>query len=167
MLDGKVSRTEYIIPLNTSWQIAGSCSDGVADQNISIKWIEPNFLNTNDTTNSIELSFKFYDDTNLYSLNAISFDLNATTFRNGADVMSKYLYVGDDFWAPEGWSYNCSKVQTYDLSGVNRRYILGSITITNMQFEASLTNDINGFSTQSVQCRVDDLETSMFMVFCV
>ncbi|XP_031628005.1 uncharacterized protein LOC116343864 isoform X2 [Contarinia nasturtii] len=162
--DGKVSHTIYNIPSNTSWNIIGSCSDGVADQNITVEWTEPNYSKTGDTRNSINLTFKFYDNTNLYSLNAISFEINATIFENGSDQLSNYLYVGDDFWAPEGWSYNCNKTQEYELSGVNRRYILGSIILSNMQFEASLTSSVDGLFRQSVQCRVDDFETKVVFI---
>lgn len=154
ILDGKISRTIYTIPVNKSLVISGSCGDGESDQNITIEWTEKNLLNTMD------LLFKFYPETHLYSLNAITFEINAAIFPNGSAHMSKYLYVGDEFWAPEGWSYRCKKWQIIELSSENRRYIMGTVVLTNIQFEASLTGNIEQFS-KPVECRVDDLTTSM------
>lgn len=149
-----MSRTVYTIPVNDSEIVSGSCGDGTSDQNITIEWIDKNLVNTMD------LLFKFYPETNLYSLNAIIFDINASIFPNGSAHISKYLYVGDDFWAPEGWSYHCDKWQTVELSSESRRYVMGTVDLTNMQFEASLTDNIEQFS-KPVECRVDDLTTSM------
>lgn len=155
-LDGKTSYTDYIVPTNDSYIVSGSCGDGTSDQNISIQWSDKNLNNTMD------LLFKFYPETKLYSLNAITFDINAAILPNGSAQMSKYLYVGDDFWAPTGWSFHCNKWQTVELSSENRRYLMGTLNLTNIQFEASLTGNIEAFS-EPVECRVDDLTTSMCM----
>lgn len=78
--------------------ISGSCGDGTSDQNIIIQWTDKKVSNTMD------LLFKFYPETHLYSMNSIIFNINASIFPNGSAQMAKYLYVGDDFWAPSGWS---------------------------------------------------------------
>lgn len=159
-LDGKSSYTDYNVPTNDSYIVSGSCGDGTSDQNMSIQWSDKNLNNTMD------LLFKFYPETNLYSLNAITFDINAAILPNGSAQMSKYLYVGDDFWAPTGWSFHCNKWQTVELSSENRRYLMGTLNLTNIQFEASLTSNIETFS-KPVECRVDDLTTSMCVRVCV
>lgn len=155
ILDGKVSRAVYNVPVNDSQIISGSCGDGddESDPSIIIEWTDSNLVNTMD------LLFKFYPETHLYSLNAITFDINASILPNGIAQMSKYFYVSGDFWAPEGWSFHCDKWQTVKLTSENKHYVMGTVDLANIKFEASLKDDIVGFS-MPFECRIDDLTRS-------
>lgn len=152
--DGMEKNVIYNIPVQNSQIINGSCGDGSSDQYITIEWADKNLVSTMD------LFFKFYE-THVYVLNELLFEINVAIFPNGTKNSLKYLYIGDDFWAPEGWSYHCTKVQSVELSGENRRYIMGTVTLTNIQFEATLTGNIIHFS-KPYQCRVDDIESRMY-----
>lgn len=111
----------------------------------------------------MDLLFQFHPEINLYSLNAITFNINASIFPNGSAKMVKYLYVSSDFWASEGWSYYCGKWQTVELFSENGYYVMGTLDVTNIQFETSLKDDIVACIVEfsiPVKCRIDDLTTS-------
>lgn len=151
--DGKADRYVYDIPHEQSRIVSGSCGDGTSDQNITIEWT------ANNLTSTMDLIFKFYEN-HIYTLYGITFDLNVAMFPRGLKHNQVYMYIGDDFWAPDTWSYHCTKKQTVELSCENRRYIMGTLTLTNIQFEATLTGNIEHFS-KPYECRVDDIESSM------
>lgn len=135
----------FNIPINLKKHISSCTND---EPTISIEWMDQNLYNT--------MNFTFYANVEMkkFTLGAIAFQLAAEVFPNGAYDWLELFYFGKSLSAPFGNSYQCSRIKPLPLRLKNQNSTVGTVELSNLQFEAYRTGSDEEFSIP-VNCRTD------------
>lgn len=89
-----------------------------------------------------------------FTLGAIAFQLATEIFPNGSYDWLELFYFGNSLSAPFGNSYQCSQIKSLPLRLKNQKNIIGTMELSNIQFEAYGTRNNEEFSPP-INCRAD------------
>lgn len=90
-----------------------------------------------------------------FTLGAIAFQLSTENFPNGSFDWLELFHFGNFLTAPFGNSYQCGRIKSIPLRLKNQKNIVGTVELSNIQFEVYRTGNNEEFSTP-INCRVNE-----------
>lgn len=105
--------------------------------------------------NTMNLTFYSNHETKQFILGAIVFQLAVEIFPNGSFDWLELFYFGNSLAAPFGNSYQCGRIESLPLRLKNQKNIVGTVELSNIQFEAYRTGNNEEFSTP-VNCGINE-----------